>query len=200
MTGEQREVDQRQHVVDAGVVLGDAEGPAVSGLGPPRRTGGRAPWDPFSGYRAGFEIRTYRLCRRILMFHHFPDEPGVGADCLGGSLDLAYTSSPAGSFLASLTRHGLLGAVDYELGVLKTGKEADVHLVERSVPGTDIGTLMATKRYRGSEHRMFHRDSGYVEGRRVRRSRETRAMANRTTSAGRSWPASGPPPSSRCSA
>jgi RIO kinase 1 len=27
---------------------------------------------------------------------------------------------------------------------------------------------------------MFHRDAGYTEGRRVRRSRETRAMANRT--------------------
>ena len=32
--------------------------------------------DPFSTYRAGFEVRTYRLCRRVLMFHHFPDEPG----------------------------------------------------------------------------------------------------------------------------
>ena len=27
---------------------------------------------------------------------------------------------------------------------------------------------------------MFHRDAGYTEGRRVRRSRETRAMARRT--------------------
>ena len=27
---------------------------------------------------------------------------------------------------------------------------------------------------------MFHRDAGYLEGRRVRRSRENRAMANRT--------------------
>ena len=32
--------------------------------------------DPFSTYRAGFEVRTYRLCRRVLMFHHFPDELG----------------------------------------------------------------------------------------------------------------------------
>ena len=71
-------------------------------------------------------------------------------------------------------------AVDIELGVIKTGKEADVHLVERAVPGTERRTLMAAKRYRTSEHRMFHRDAGYLEGRRVRRSRETRAMANRT--------------------
>src|ERR1044072_4038079 len=30
--------------------------------------------DPFSSYRAGFELRTYRLFQRILMFHHFPEE------------------------------------------------------------------------------------------------------------------------------
>jgi RIO kinase 1 len=72
------------------------------------------------------------------------------------------------------------GAVDTDLGVLKTGKEADVHLLERAVPGR-AGCLLAAKRYRSAEHRMFHRDAGYLEGRRVRRSRETRAMANRTS-------------------
>jgi RIO kinase 1 len=71
-------------------------------------------------------------------------------------------------------------AVDTELGALKSGKEADVGLLERAVPGTDRRALMAVKRYRTAEHRMFHRDAGYLEGRRVRRSRETRAMANRT--------------------
>ena len=39
-------------------------------------TSRRCPWacraDPFSTYRAGFEIRTYRACQRILMFHQFP--------------------------------------------------------------------------------------------------------------------------------
>jgi RHS repeat-associated protein len=30
--------------------------------------------DPFSDYRAGFEVRTYRLCRRVLVFHDFPAE------------------------------------------------------------------------------------------------------------------------------
>jgi RIO kinase 1 len=55
-----------------------------------------------------------------------------------------------------------LGAVDTELGVLKTGKEADVHLVERAVPGTSRCCLLAAKRYRSAEHRMFHRDAGYL--------------------------------------
>jgi RIO kinase 1 len=73
-----------------------------------------------------------------------------------------------------------LAAVDVELGVLKTGKEADVHLLQRIVPDTERGCLLAAKRYRGAEHRQFHRDAGYLEGRRVRRSRENRAMQNRT--------------------
>lgn len=73
-----------------------------------------------------------------------------------------------------------LAATDTELGVLKTGKEADVHLVRRGVPGTERSCLLAAKRYRDPQHRLFHRDAGYLEGRRVRRSRETRAMAGRT--------------------
>ena len=73
-----------------------------------------------------------------------------------------------------------LAAVDDDLGVLKTGKEADVHLVERRVPAPDGGCCSPPSATATREHRMFHRDSGYLEGRRVRRSRETRAMATRT--------------------
>ena len=77
-----------------------------------------------------------------------------------------------------------LAAVDTELGVLKSGKEADVHLVERVLPAggqPERRCLLAAKRYRPADHRMFHRDAGYLEGRRVRRSREMRAMAGRTS-------------------
>jgi RIO kinase 1 len=74
-----------------------------------------------------------------------------------------------------------LAAVDRELGVIKTGKEADVHLVERAMPATGRSCLLAAKRYRSGDHRMFHRDAGYLEGRRMRRSREMRAMANRSS-------------------
>jgi RIO kinase 1 len=73
------------------------------------------------------------------------------------------------------------GAVDTELGMVKTGKEADVFLVRRAVPGTDRISMLAAKRYRDGDHRLFHRDAGYLEGRRVRRSREMRAMTNRTS-------------------
>ena len=71
-------------------------------------------------------------------------------------------------------------AVDTELGILKTGKEAEVFLVRRGVPGTDRSCLLAAKRYRSADHRMFHRDVGYLEGRRTRASRENRAVATRT--------------------
>jgi Salmonella virulence plasmid 65kDa B protein len=47
--------------------------------------------DPFSSYRSGFEVRTYRLCKRVLMFHHFPKEEGVGEDCLVRSTDFTYS-------------------------------------------------------------------------------------------------------------
>jgi RHS repeat-associated protein len=57
----------------------------------------RYPWpqrtDPFSVYRSGFEVRTSRLCRRVLMFHHFPDVPDeVGVDCLVRSTDLTHSA------------------------------------------------------------------------------------------------------------
>jgi RIO kinase 1 len=71
------------------------------------------------------------------------------------------------------------GAIDTELGILKTGKEADVFLLERAVPGKRM-SLLAAKRYRSTDHRNFHRDAGYVEGRRTRRSRDARAMARGT--------------------
>jgi RIO kinase 1 len=71
------------------------------------------------------------------------------------------------------------GAIDTDLGVVKSGKEADVSLLRREFEGRVA--LLAVKQYRSPEHRLFHRDAGYLEGRRVRRSRENRAMATRTS-------------------
>jgi RIO kinase 1 len=67
-------------------------------------------------------------------------------------------------------------AMDTELGVLKTGKEADVFLVERAIPGQP-GVVLAAKRYRSADHRDFHRSSVYREGRSVqKKSRDQRAV------------------------
>ncbi|MCL6542211.1 MAG: FG-GAP-like repeat-containing protein [Roseiflexus sp.] len=78
------------------------------------------PWsrrpDPFSTYRAGFEVRTYRLCQRVLMFHHIPDLPTgeSGYNGLVRSTDFTYAyeedptsaRNPVYSFLTSVTQSG----------------------------------------------------------------------------------------------
>jgi hypothetical protein len=70
--------------------------------------------DPFSSRRAGFEVRTTRLCQRVMMFHHFDGELGVGRDCLVRSTDFTYSdeqvpanpSNPVYTFLQAVTQSG----------------------------------------------------------------------------------------------
>ncbi len=61
--------------------------------------------DPFSSYSSGFEIRTYRLCRRTLMFHHFPDELGEEATLIG-NIEFFYNEYEAGTTLESIQYTG----------------------------------------------------------------------------------------------
>lgn len=77
-------------------------------------------------------------------------------------------------------------AIDTELGVVKSGKEAGLFLIERAVPEApaDVpgnAVLLAAKRYRTSEHSDFHRSAIYTEGRSTRRSRDVRAVAKGTS-------------------
>jgi hypothetical protein len=67
--------------------------------------------DPFSTYRATFDLRTYRLCERVLVFHHFPDELGRD-DTLVRSTDFTYDRSPNGSFLTTVTQCGYVAWPD----------------------------------------------------------------------------------------
>ncbi|WP_022949762.1 SpvB/TcaC N-terminal domain-containing protein [Methylohalobius crimeensis] len=70
--------------------------------------------DPFSSYRSGFEVRTTRLCQRVLMFHHFPGEEGVGENCLVRSMDFTYSHeedpdsarNPVYTFLRAVSQFG----------------------------------------------------------------------------------------------
>jgi RHS repeat-associated protein len=68
-----------------------------------------SPWpvrqDPFSTYRAGYEVRTYRLLRRVLIFHHFPQELGIN-DCLVRSTEFSYFESPVTSSISSVAQSG----------------------------------------------------------------------------------------------
>lgn len=61
--------------------------------------------DPFSVYRSGFELRTYRLCRAALMFHHFPDELGV-PDYLVRATHFVYDEKSFGSFIRQVKQTG----------------------------------------------------------------------------------------------
>ena len=108
--------------------------------------------DPFSVYRAGFEVRTYRLCQRVLVFHHFPREAGVGADCLVRSVDLEYRESrgiaadrrlgnPVASFIASVTQRGYTRNKEADTTARRTHRSASstptqssARLLEQSTP------------------------------------------------------------------
>uniref|UniRef100_UPI003593C861 SpvB/TcaC N-terminal domain-containing protein n=1 Tax=Thiocapsa sp. TaxID=2024551 RepID=UPI003593C861 len=90
--------------------------------------------DPFSSYRAGFEVRTYRLCRRVLMFHHFPDALGV-ADCLVRSTEFAYEETPAASFMTAVTQCGYVRRGD---GYLKRSLPPVQYDYSRAVLGDEV--------------------------------------------------------------
>lgn len=80
----------------------------------------KKPWscrkDPFSDYRAGFEIRTYRRCNRVLIFHCFDELPNN--PYLAKSLQLFYDDElklagnnntvPGFSFLVKARQNGHL--------------------------------------------------------------------------------------------
>lgn len=78
--------------------------------------------DPFSSYRSGFEVRTHRRCRRVLLFHRFEElgpEPCLVRATELDYADLDYTqsrtveeelghagSTRVASFLRSVTQSG----------------------------------------------------------------------------------------------
>jgi RHS repeat-associated protein len=62
--------------------------------------------DPFSTCRPGFEVRTYRACRRVLLFHRFPS---LGATpCLVRSMELLHDDRPGFKFLTGITVTGYI--------------------------------------------------------------------------------------------
>ncbi|MBK8256728.1 MAG: hypothetical protein IPK82_29160 [Polyangiaceae bacterium] len=67
------------------------------------------PWtartDAFSTYRPGFEVRTYRVCRRILLFHHF-DELGDAAR-LVSSTELHHVLNAGVTLLEKVVHRGV---------------------------------------------------------------------------------------------
>lgn len=68
--------------------------------------------DAFSEYKAGFEIRTTRLCKRVLLFHYFSELPGGSA--LVKSLNFGYDTITEEdfTFLESITAFGYIKKPD----------------------------------------------------------------------------------------
>jgi RHS repeat-associated protein len=101
--------------------------------------------DPFSNYRPGFEMRTYRLCRRVLMFHLFPHELPNDAT-LVRSLDLDYGGgSPIASFVQKITLEGYLLSADKKSYQSKPYPPVELHYTEAVIDETvrelDTGSL-----------------------------------------------------------
>ncbi|MFC9699955.1 SpvB/TcaC N-terminal domain-containing protein [Streptomyces sp. NPDC056943] len=72
------------------------------------------PWperaDPFSTRRPGFEVRTTRLCRRVLMFHRIPE---LGPEpVLVASTDLEHHPDRVATKLTSITHRGYAPTAD----------------------------------------------------------------------------------------
>jgi RHS repeat-associated protein len=107
--------------------------------------------DPFSRYRSGFEVRTTRLCRRVLMFHHFPGEEGVEKDCLVRSTDFTYSGSenaaaarsPSYAFLRAVTQAGYRrnGAGYHRRGLPPVEFEYALPIVQDAVHEVDAASL-----------------------------------------------------------
>ncbi len=57
--------------------------------------------DPFSTFRSGFEMRTYRLCQRVLMFHEIPDQLRTPAR-LVKAMEWGYDPGPTVTYLTSI--------------------------------------------------------------------------------------------------
>jgi RHS repeat-associated protein len=84
------------------------------------------PWpvrpDPFSSHRPCFEVRTYRRCRRVLMFHNFAE---LGSDpCLVRSTEFEYAdfddSQPA-TIEAELSHQGSTRFASFICSVRQAG-------------------------------------------------------------------------------
>jgi RHS repeat-associated protein len=114
--------------------------------------------DPFSSYRATFEVRTYRRCRRVLMFHHFPE---LGAEpCLIRSVDFDYAdldytqpvsideelssrgSTRFASFIRAVTQSGYTR--DTTKPVDENGGPRYVTYLRKSTPPLDLDYSKAT--------------------------------------------------------
>jgi RHS repeat-associated protein len=116
--------------------------------------------DPFSSYRAGFEVRSHRRCRRVLMFHRFSelnqnrlaelgDEPCLVRAMEFDYADLDYQTSPDvdtelghqgstrfASFIRSISQSGFVR--DDAKPVVERGGVQYVTYLKKSLPALEF--------------------------------------------------------------
>jgi RHS repeat-associated protein len=121
-----------------------------------------APWavrpDAFSSYRSGFEVRTYRRCKRVLMFHHFDElaaEPYLVRSTEFEYADFDYSvpstieeqlahqgSSRFASFVRSISQSGFVR--DETQPLVELGGVSYVTYLKKSLPPLELTYSKAT--------------------------------------------------------
>ncbi len=91
--------------------------------------------DPHSSYKSGFEIRSYRLCRRVLMFHNFPAGGSADSWELVKSMELSYNENKTLTYLTSTL---IKGYQKTSSGYKKKSMPAVEFKYSEPVPGTEI--------------------------------------------------------------
>ena len=108
--------------------------------------------DPFSSYRSGFEVRMYRRCSRVLMFHRFTElgsEPYLVRSTEFGYNDLDYSRFPTiedeliyqgstrfASFIYTITQSGFVR--DDAQAVLTSNGVKYVTYFKKSLPALEF--------------------------------------------------------------
>lgn len=104
--------------------------------------------DPFSTYRAGFEIRTHRRCQRVLMFHRFQElgsEPYLVRSTEFDYSDLDYSQSI--TVETELGHNGSTRFASFIRAVIQSGYvrgEAPLTYLKKSLPQLEFEYSKAT--------------------------------------------------------
>ena len=108
--------------------------------------------DAFSSYRSGFEVRTYRLCRRVLMFHRFDELERT--PYLVRSTDFVYERGAIVTYLKAVIQAGYewdtkcdryrratLPALDFDY--TRPGLNSEIQAIDQdSLAGIPSGVLL----------------------------------------------------------
>jgi len=126
--------DQQHHFVEASSAA-DAAAPTKWSVRP----------DPFSTYRAGFEVRTYRRCQRVLMFHHFQElgsEPYLVRSTEFDYCDFDYSQLQSVDVKMELEHKGSTRFASFIKKITQSGYTLDKNTPERSINGINYLTYI----------------------------------------------------------